>query len=81
MSLRQLRELLDSLHLRISLDLKNLTLDKSLVRGFLSDEYNAGEIGSFYLSRCFEVGEKEKYEEIIANKITHRFFNNVEIKG
>jgi len=33
------------------------------------------------LSRCFEVGEKEKYEEIISNKITHRFFNNVEIKG
>jgi len=60
---------------------KNLTLDKSLVRGFLSDEYNAGEIDSFYLSRCFEVGEKEKYEEIISNKITHRFFNNVEIKG
>ena len=34
---------------------KNLTLDKSLVRGFLSDEYTAGEIGSFYLSGCFEV--------------------------
>ena len=58
---------------------KNLTLDKSLVRGFLSDEYKAGEIGSFYLSGCFEVGEKEKYEEIIANKITHRFFNKVEM--
>ena len=44
---------------------KNLTLDKSLVRGFLSDEYKGGEIDSFYLSGCFEVGEKEKYLSLI----------------
>ena len=51
------------------------------MRGFLSDEYKGGEIDSFYLSGCFEVGEKEKYEEIISTKIRHRFFNKVEIKG
>ena len=58
---------------------KNITIEKSIVRGFLSDCYGQKDIGSFYLNGCFEVGEKEKYEEIIANKITHRFFNKVEM--
>ena len=58
---------------------KDLTIEKSLVRGFLTDNYTQKDIDSFYLSGCFEVGEKEKYEEIIANKITHRFFNKVEM--
>ena len=59
---------------------KDLTIEKSLVRGFLTDNYTQKDIDSFYLSGCFEVGEKERYEEILANKITHRFFNKVEIK-
>ena len=58
---------------------KDLTIEKSLVRGFLTDNYTEKDIDSFYMSGCFEVGEKEKYEEILANKITHRFFNKVEM--
>ena len=60
---------------------KDLTIEKSLVRGFLTDNYTQKDIDSFYLSGCFEVGEKERYEEILANKITHRFFNEVKIDG
>ena len=56
-----------------------INVDKSLVRGFLCDEYLNENIDSFYLDGCFEVGEKEKYEEIISKKITHRFFNEVKI--
>ena len=57
-----------------------INVDKSLVRGFLRDEYLNENIDSFYLDGCFEVGEKEKYEEILSKKVTHRFFNKVEIK-
>mgnify|MGYP001188378655 FL=1 len=60
---------------------KNLTLEKSLVRGFLTDNYTQKDIDSFYLTGCFEVGEKERYEEILDKKITHRFFNEVKIDG
>ena len=59
----------------------NLSIEKSLVRGFMSDCYLPEEIDSFYLTDSFEVGEKEKYEKLISQKITHRFFNKVEIKG
>jgi hypothetical protein len=41
-----------------------LTTDKSLVRGFLSDNYMPYEISSFANQKCFEVGTVEKYEEI-----------------
>ena len=58
---------------------KNLNIDKSLVRGFLRDCYLPENIDSFYLDGCFEVGDKEKYEEILSKKVTHRFFNKVEI--
>ena len=58
-----------------------LSIDKSLVRGFLRDCYLPENIDSFYLKKCFEVGEKEKYEEILRNKVTHRFFNKVVIEG
>ena len=58
----------------------NINVDKSLVRGFLRSEYLNENIDSFYLDGCFEVGEKEKYEEILSKKVTHRFFNKVEIK-
>ena len=58
-----------------------LSIDKSLVRGFLRDCYLPENIESFYLKKCFEVGEKEKYEEILRNKVTHRFFNKVVIEG
>ena len=59
---------------------ENLKTDKSLVRGFLCDEYLNENIDSFYLDNCFEVGEIEKYEELLSNKVNHRFFNKVEIK-
>ena len=58
-----------------------LSIDKSLVRGFLRDCYLPENIDSFYLKKCFEVGEKDKYEEILRNKVTHRFFNKVVIEG
>ena len=60
---------------------KNISIDKSLVRGFLSDHYNASDISSFYLDGCFEVGEKEWYEKLISQKVNHRFFNEVRIEG
>ena len=58
----------------------NLKTDKSLVRGFLRKEYLNENIDSFYLENCFEVGEIEKYEELLSKKVNHRFFNKVEIK-
>ena len=58
----------------------NLKTDKSLVRGFLRKEYLNENIDSFYLDGCFEVGEIEKYEELLSKKVNHRFFNKVEIK-
>ena len=58
-----------------------LNTDKSLVRGFLTDNYSSHVIQSFYHDGCFEVGDKEKYEEILSNKVNHRFFNKVEIKN
>lgn len=53
--------------------------DKSLVRGFLSDHYSENEISSFYNHDCFEVGDIQKYEEILNNKVNHRYFNEVKI--
>ena len=41
-----------------------LSISKSLVRGFLSENYKDNEIDSFTLSNCFEVGEVDKYESI-----------------
>lgn len=58
---------------------KHLKTDKSLVRGFLSDCYLPEDIDSFYLEGCFEVGEREKYENLLTKKINHRFFNEVKI--
>jgi GTP:adenosylcobinamide-phosphate guanylyltransferase/aminoglycoside phosphotransferase len=57
-----------------------LTTDKSLVRGFLSDNYMPYEISSFVNQKCFEVGTVEKYEEILSKEINHRFFNEVKIE-
>ena len=54
-----------------------LSISKSLVRGFLSDNYKDDEIESFILSNCFEVGEVDKYESILVNELNHRFFNEV----
>tara|TARA_B100000902_G_scaffold243545_1_gene230604 strand:- start:231 stop:1754 length:1524 start_codon:yes stop_codon:yes gene_type:complete len=56
-----------------------LKIDKSLVRGFLTDNYSSENIDSFYLNGCFEVGEIERYEELLSNKINHRFFNEIKI--
>lgn len=58
-----------------------ITTDKSLVRGFMSDNYMPYEISSFTHQNCFEVGTIEKYEELIRNKVNHRFFNEVKIEG
>ena len=58
-----------------------LSISKSLVRGFLSDNYKDDEIESFILSNCFEVGEVDKYESILVNELNHRFFNEVIIDG
>ena len=58
-----------------------LSISKSLVRGFLSENYTFDEIESFTLSNCFEVGEVDKYENLIASEINHRFFNEVIIDG
>lgn len=56
-----------------------LTTDKSLVRGFLTDQYSPKDISSFFNHDCFEVGEIEKYQELLDSKVNHRFFNKVEI--
>ena len=58
-----------------------LSISKSLVRGFLSENYKDNEIGSFTLSNCFEVGEVDKYESILGHELNHRFFNEVIIDG
>ena len=58
-----------------------LSISKSLVRGFLSENYKDNEIDSFILSNCFEVGEVDKYESILVNELNHRFFNEVIIDG
>jgi len=57
-----------------------LKIDRSLVRGFLTDNYLPENIDSFYLNRCFEVGEIDRYEELLSNKLNHRFFNEVKIE-
>jgi GTP:adenosylcobinamide-phosphate guanylyltransferase/aminoglycoside phosphotransferase len=59
---------------------ENLKTDKSLVRGFLSDNYTHNEISSFMNHDCFEVGTVEKYEEILSKEVNHRFFNEVKIE-
>lgn len=58
----------------------NITADKSLVRGFLTDFYSEDDISSFYNHDCFEVGELENYENLLSQRLTHRFFNKVETK-
>jgi GTP:adenosylcobinamide-phosphate guanylyltransferase/aminoglycoside phosphotransferase len=58
-----------------------LKTDKSLVRGFLSDNYLPHEITSFTNHNCFEVGTIEKYEELLSQEVNHRFFNEVKIEG
>jgi len=60
---------------------KNLTTEKSFVRGFLCDNYTTENINTFYNHDCFEVGEKKRYEEILSKKVNHRYFNKVEIDG
>lgn len=57
-----------------------LTTEKSLVRGFLFDNYMPYEISSFTHHNCFEVGTVEKYEEILKKEVNHRFFNEVKIE-
>ena len=57
-----------------------LKIDRSLVRGFLTDNYLPENIDSFYLNRCFEVGEIDRYEEFLSNRTNHRFFNEVKIE-
>ena len=59
---------------------ENLKTDKSLVRGFLSDNYTPKEISSFTNHDCFEVGTVEKYEEILSKEVNHRFFNEVKVE-
>ena len=59
---------------------ENIKTDKSLVRGFLSDNYMSYEISSFTNHHCFEVGTIEKYEEILSKQVNHRFFNEVRIE-
>jgi len=56
---------------------EKIKTDKSLVRGFLSENYFPSEISSFINHDCFEVGTCEKYEEILNNEVKHRFFNKV----
>ena len=51
-----------------------------MVRGFLTDNYLPENIDSFYLNRCFEVGEIDRYEEFLSNRTNHRFFNEVKIE-
>ncbi len=60
---------------------ENIKTDKSLVRGFLTDNYSEKDISSFYNHDCFEVGDIEKYEELLRNKVNHRYFNQVEVVG
>jgi len=52
--------------------LANLTSDQSLVRGFLQNF--TGEIHTFKIRNCFEVGDVATYQSTIKN---HRFFNRV----
>ncbi len=56
-----------------------LTTEKSLVRGFLSDHYCPDEISAFFNHDCFEVGEKEHYEKLLAEGPNHRYFNKVDV--
>ena len=58
---------------------EKITTEKSLVRGFLTDNYLPKDTTVFYNHDCFEVGEKEKYEELLSKKVNHRYFNKVEI--
>ena len=57
-----------------------LSTDNSLVRGFLTEEYTSENISTFFNHDCFEVGEKEKYEELISQGPNHRYFNKVDVK-
>ena len=56
-----------------------LSTEKSLVRGFLTEQYTDQNISTFYNHDCFEVGEKDRYEELISRGPNHRFFNKVDI--
>lgn len=56
-----------------------LSTEKSLVRGFLTEEYSGQNVSTFYNHDCFEVGEKDRYEELISQGPNHRFFNKVDI--
>jgi len=58
---------------------EKLSTDNSLVRGFLTEEYTSENISTFFNHDCFEVGEKERYEELIAQGPNHRYFNKVNI--
>jgi len=57
----------------------DISTEKSLVRGFLVDYYLPKNTTLFYNHDCFEVGEKEKYEELLSKKVNHRYFNKVEM--
>lgn len=57
----------------------NISTDKSLVRGFLTDYYAKKNISTFYNHDCFEVGDKDKYEEILSQRPNYRYFNKVDI--
>lgn len=59
----------------------HIKTDKSLVRGFLTENYSEDITSTFYNHDCFEVGEKEKYEELLSKKVNHRYFNKVEVVG
>ena len=58
---------------------EKLSTDNSLVRGFLTEEYTSENISTFFNHDCFEVGEKESVEELIAEGPNHRYFNKVDI--
>lgn len=57
----------------------NISTDKSLVRGFLTDYYTKENISTFYNHDCFEVGEKDIYEKLLEKGPNHRYFNKVDI--
>jgi GTP:adenosylcobinamide-phosphate guanylyltransferase len=59
----------------------NISTDKSLVRGFLTNFYTIDNISTFYNKKCFEVGEKDRYEELLFQGPNHRYFNKVQIIG
>lgn len=59
----------------------NISTDKSLVRGFLTDYYTEENISTFYNHDCFEVGELDRYEELLKQGPNHRYFNKVDIVG